>query len=82
MYSTAAHRAIPIVLIAVTLGACEKASEKAEREYEMMVRGHASLEQKCAKKKEIAEAYLKERNEKRYWLANIEVRNVCNPITL
>lgn len=60
----------------------QKASERVEREYQMMERGGASLDEKCAKRREIAEAYLKEGDEQRYLVANIEVRNTCNRSTL
>lgn len=75
MYRSAA---VQIAVLALALTGCsEKASERAEREYKMMERGGASFEDKCAKRQEIAEAYLKERNEHEYWLANIEARNAC-----
>lgn len=69
---------LQIALVALAFAGCsERASARAEREYEMMERGGASLEDKCAKRREIAEDYLKEGNQHEYWLANIEARNAC-----
>ena len=71
--------ALEIALVALAVAGCsaEKASERAKREYRMMERGGASQEDMCAKRREIAEAYLKEGNEREFWLANIEARNTC-----
>ena len=75
--------AVQIAALSLALAGCSsKASEIAEREYQMMKRAGASAEQKCAKRKEIAEAYLKEGNERGYRMAEVEAGLECNRVLL
>ncbi|MBA3512301.1 hypothetical protein [Sphingomonas sp.] len=67
---------------AVLLTACDKPSDKAKREYRMMVKGGASLEDQCRKKREIAAAYLAEENEEEYPMAKLEADVRCHESAL
>lgn len=71
-----------VVISAIMLVACDKPSANAKREYDMMVRAGASGEQRCAKKREIAEAFLREGNEEEHPMANIEASLECNRVRL
>lgn len=88
MYVAAAHRQFrglsltATLVCCVVLSGCDKASDRATREYDMMVRAHASAEARCAKKREIAEAFLKEENEHEYEMANVEAGLECNQASL
>jgi hypothetical protein len=88
MYPATPHRRFRALSVAavqvccLVLSGCEKASDRAQREYDMMVRAHASAEARCAKKHEIAEAFLKEENEQEYQLTDVEADVECNRASL
>ena len=71
-----------VVLFTLMLIACDKPSDKAKREYGMMVRAGASGEERCGKKREIAEAFLKEGNEREYAKADLDASLECNRVLL
>lgn len=66
----------------LALAACSKPSDKAKREYQLMLKGGATLEEKCAKMQEIAAAYLAEENEDEYPMAKAEAGGVCLDVQL
>lgn len=69
-------------LAAAALTACDKPSDKAKREYLMMLKSGASLEERCRKKQEIASAFLAEENHAEYPMAKIEADMKCNEVAL
>lgn len=75
-----AKRLIFIALLA--LAACSKPSDKAKREYQLMLKSGATLEEKCAKMQEIAAAYLAEENEGEYPLAKVQADGACLDVQL
>ena len=70
------------VLVALLLGACDKPSDKAKREYQLMLRSGASLEEQCEKLKQVAAAYLAEENQTEYEMADIRADLKCNDVAL
>ena len=76
------HFPYTVGLAALLLTACDKPSDKAKREYQLMLKSGASLEEQCRKKQEIAAAYLAEENEKEYPMAKIEADMKCNEVAL
>ena len=67
MYRTSAVVAVAALL---TVSACDKPSDKVKREYELMLKNGATLDEQCKKMREIAAAYLVEENEAEYGLAH------------
>lgn len=66
-----------LLLVVAALSSCDKASDKAQREYILLMKGGASAEERCAKLHEIAAAYLKEENSQEYPMAKIKA-DMCD----
>ncbi len=64
------------------LTGCSEASDKAKREYQMMVKSGATLEEQCKKLKDIEAAYLAEENMAEYRMARIEAGVKCTELDL
>lgn len=79
MYRLSSFAGLCAVLL---LTSCDKASDKAKREYRMMLKSEASVEDQCRKMQEIAAAYLAEENETKYPMAKIEADMKCNQMAL
>ncbi len=64
------------------LTACDKASDKAKREYQLMLKSGATIKERCEKMQDIAAAYLSEENDAEYPMAKIEADLKCNEAAL
>lgn len=64
------------------LTACDRPSDKAKREYQLMLKSGATLEEQCEKLREVAAAYLAEENEKEYEWADIQADSKCLEVSL
>ena len=64
------------------LTSCSKASDKAKREYQLMVKSGATVQEQCDKMQQIAAAYLAEENEAEYPMAKIQANLKCNEAAL
>jgi len=71
-----------LVTTALLLGACDKPSDKAKREYRMMLKNGASIEARCEKMQAIAAAYLAEENGAEYSMAKLQADVRCHEAAL
>lgn len=71
------YRTPAAFVICLLLCACSKESDRAKKEYEMMLQVGATGEERCTKLKQIADAYLREQNESEYQRATLEADTAC-----
>lgn len=71
-----------VVLLALLLAACSSDAERQIRQYEIMKRNGATAAERCAKAREVAEAYLAEENELQYQFWDVESGLACNQVAL
>lgn len=71
---------VALIVLVLPLSGCAKptASEKAEREYVVLLKAGASAEEKCVKRRDIAAAYLSEENVDEYRSAKIKEALMCH----
>lgn len=72
---------IALALLAAGLSGCEKESAKAVREADMVERS-GTPDDKCAAKRRVAEAFLREGNERDYSLHKSEAESFCMNLDL
>lgn len=69
------------LLLLISVGACSKA-KNLEREYEMLESSGGSLDERCAKLREIERAYLSEQKETKHLIASIKADEACQRAAL
>ena len=75
-------RWVATFLLLTPAGCAPSESEQAKRELALIQKTHGDVDQVCAAKRKLADAYLHENNEREYEFADLDARVACNSAAL